>query len=162
MSTLCHGIPDGYGGLPVSTASAARVLPAEPVSVPTARRFAADALASWGLDGVVSDTVQVVAELAANAVREGERSSRPEILLRLACSPQFVFVQAGDHNPAAPPAPAAPGARSAEHGRGLTITQALSRQLAWYQEGPWKIVWAAIPIPAAASVACCERQGRAA
>jgi anti-sigma regulatory factor (Ser/Thr protein kinase) len=117
--------------------------------VPVARRFVAESLAGWGLDSTISDSAQVVAELVANAVREGEHSAQPEILLRLACSPQFVFVQAGDHNPAPPPMPAAPGASSAEHGRGLTITQALSRQLAWYEQDGWKIVWAAIPVPAA-------------
>lgn len=150
MHTLRHAAPGGHTRPRRAFAAAAeRVFPAAPVSVPRARRFVADTLTCWGLAGAAGDSVQVVAELAANAVREGERNGRPEILLRVAFSSRFVFVQAGDHSPQPPPRPRRRARGAAEHGRGLPITRALSRRLAWYEQDGWKIVWAAIPVPAA-------------
>ena len=164
MSTLRHAAPGGHIGLHRGfPSSAERVLSAAPASVPKARRFVADTLAIWGLDGAIGDSVQVVAELAANAVREGEHGAPPEILLRLACSPRYVIVQAGDHNLVPPPRPPRRVRQSSEHGRGLPIARVLSRRLAWYQQDGWKIVWAAIPIPAARPhLSGRERWGRAA
>ena len=149
MLTLRHAAPGGHTGprQGLSPPNVERVFPAVPVSVRRARRFVADTLAAWGLGEVTGASVQVVAELAANAVREGEYSPQPEILLRLSCSPQFVFVQAGDHNPLPPPRAARRMRRSAEHGRGLPIARAFSHRLAWYEQDGWKIVWAAIPRP---------------
>jgi len=163
MSTLRHAVPGGHIGLHQGVSLPVEaVLPAVPVSVPRARRFVAETLAMWGLDHAAADSVQVVAELAANAVREGEHSARPEILLRLACSHRVVFVQAGDRNPVPPPRPHRRAHRSAQHGRGLPIARALSRQLAWYEQDGWKIVWAAVPIPARPHLAGRQRWGRAA
>jgi anti-sigma regulatory factor (Ser/Thr protein kinase) len=150
MSTLRHAAPGGHIGLHQGFPSTAeRVFPAAPVSVPAARQFAAETLAMWGLDHVTDDVVLVADELAANAVREGEHSPQPEILIRLACSPRFVFIQAGDHILLPPPRPGRRVRRMAEHGRGLPIARALSHRLAWYEQDGWKIVWAAIPIPPA-------------
>jgi Histidine kinase-like ATPase domain len=164
MSTLRHAAPGGHIGLHQRFPSTAeRVLPAAPVSVPEARRFVAETLAIWGMDDAIGDSVQVIAELAANAVREGEHSAQPEILLRLACSPRFVFLQAGDHNLMPPPRPVRRVRRSAEHGRGLPIARALSHRLAWYEQDGWKIVWAAIPVPAPRpNLSGRQRWGRAA
>ena len=43
-------------------------LPAEPASVPAARRFVRGALNDWGLDAVLDDAVLVMSELITNAV----------------------------------------------------------------------------------------------
>ena len=146
MHTLRHAMPGGHRGLHQGLA-AERVFPAAPVSVPAARRFVADTLASWGLGDVAGDSVQVAAELAANAVREGEHCALPEILLRLACGPRHVIVQAGDRNPQPPPRPVRRVRGNSEHGRGLTISRALSHRLAWYSDQDWKIVWASLAVP---------------
>ena len=82
MHTLREAAPGGHRGLHQGL-SAERIFPAVPVSVPAARRFVADTLAVWSLGDVTGNSVQVVAELAANAVREGEHCPHPEILLRL-------------------------------------------------------------------------------
>lgn len=42
-------------------------LAAEPVSVPAARRFVADGLASWGRNDLLDDATLCVSELASNA-----------------------------------------------------------------------------------------------
>jgi anti-sigma regulatory factor (Ser/Thr protein kinase) len=153
MRTLRHARPGGRAGLHQGFPSSAEcVLPATADSVPRARHFVTGTLAGWGLSHVTGSTVQVIAELAANAVRASERSVQPQILVCLVRGPGVVFVQVGDHSRHAPPRPhprvRCRKRRDAEHGRGLLIAEAFSARLAWYRgAGGWKIVWAAIPVP---------------
>lgn len=150
MSTLRHAVPGSQTGpAPADTLVLQRILPAEPVSVPVARRLATSALTRYGLNNAVGDCVLVVAELASNAVRESHHSSRPQILLRIYRGPRCIVIQVGDRNPLPPPR--APGilASHREHGRGLLIVQALCAHMAWCSEDGWKIVWVVMPVPAA-------------
>jgi hypothetical protein len=162
MSTLRHAMPGvDARQRPAALASVERVLAAQPLSVPLARRFAIDTLTGWNLGALGEDVRTVVSELAANAVREGQASGRGELLVRLSRTERLLFVQVGDHNPAPPPEPS-PIARDSqrEHGRGLAIVAALSWRLGWYEDGHgWKLVWAAFAIPAAAQEAGTERPG---
>lgn len=147
MSTLRQAAPAGYAGLRDS-AVVGRVYPAVPVAVPQARRLLTTALASWGLDGMAGDAALVEAELVSNAVRAGEFTSPPEILVQVIDAPDVVLILVGDHDPAGPPRPrTADGA--AEHGRGMFLADALSAYLAWFTEGDWKLVWAAMAKPPA-------------
>jgi anti-sigma regulatory factor (Ser/Thr protein kinase) len=105
-----------------------------------------ETLTAWGLPTIADSTDLVAGELLANAVSQGEGTSPAEILLRLTRTRCFVIIQVGDHNPDAPPRPPRNVDGLAEHGRGLLITRILAAQIAWYQEGQWKLVWAAIRI----------------
>jgi anti-sigma regulatory factor (Ser/Thr protein kinase) len=140
---LRHAAPRGHTGAGLGF-SAEHVYPAVPGSVPLARRQLTDTLAGWGLRAIAVVGDQVAAELLANAVGQAENASPPEILLRLTRSRCFVIIQVGDRNPAAPPRPPRKVPGQAEHGRGLLIVRALAEQVAWYEQGGWKLVWAAI------------------
>lgn len=144
MPTLRHAEPGSHGGLRGRRADAAELILTAPGPARAARQFADTTLRSWGINDT-GNPVQVISELTANAHRAGQEAGRPEILLRLGITARYVIVQVGDRNTAAPPRPARRARADAETGRGLPITRALSRQLCWYTQGGWKIVWAAVP-----------------
>jgi anti-sigma regulatory factor (Ser/Thr protein kinase) len=147
MLTLRHAEPGSHSGLRGACAAAAElILPAVPESAGSARRFADCTLGSWGVPDT-GDAVLVISELAANAVREGPRGGRAEILVRLSLTVRYVIIQVGDRHAVVPPRPGRRVPAEAESGRGLAIARALSRRLCWYSEGGWKIIWAAIPRP---------------
>lgn len=147
MHTLRHAEPGSHGGLRGDRAATAELILAVPEPARAARRFGDSTLRSWGINDTGS-AVLVISELAANATSAGRSAGRAEILLRLGITARYVIVQVGDRNMAVPRRPARQTRRarvSAENGRGLRIARALSRQLCWYSQDGWKIVWAAVP-----------------
>lgn len=143
-NTLRHAAPSGHAG-PGQRFCAQYVYLAAPESVRAGRRAVRDTLTAWGLDPFAEVADQVADELLANAVRQAGGTWPAEVLLRLTRSRCFVIIQVGDHSPDAPPRPQKVDGL-AEHGRGLFIARMLSDQLAWYEQGGWKLVWAAIRI----------------
>jgi hypothetical protein len=146
MSTLRQAVPRSHIGLPHAT-SVQEVYPAVPVTVPRARHLVTSALNDWGLAATRSDAAMVAAELTANAVVQGGSTLPAEVLVRVSWTPRYVVIQVGDHNPAGPQKPPRTITGTAEHGRGLLISRALSARLAWCRQGDWKVVWAALSKP---------------
>jgi anti-sigma regulatory factor (Ser/Thr protein kinase) len=146
MHTLRHAEPGSHSGLCGDRAPAAELILAAPKPARAARQFADSTLRSWGISDT-GDAVLVTSELAANAARAGLAAGRAEILLRLGVTGRYVIIQVGDRNGAVPQRPArwARADACAETGRGLRVARALSRQLCWYSQGGWKIIWAAVP-----------------
>jgi anti-sigma regulatory factor (Ser/Thr protein kinase) len=146
MSTLRQAAPRSHIGLQHAV-SVEEVYPADPATAPQARHLVTSVLRDWGLPALRPDAALVVTELIANAVAQGEAAPPAEVLVRVSRTARYVVIQAGDHNPAGPPRPPRRVRGTAEHGRGLLITRALSDQIGWFREGEWKVVWAAIPKP---------------
>lgn len=130
-------------------------LPAEPVSVRSARLHTRNALRTWRM-GALTDTVELlVSEIVTNAVRASARMAHrqhetdqaqrtPGMRLWLSSDRRNVLIQVwdGDHHcPARRNAPP-----DAEAGRGLLFIEILSAQWGCYapdgQQG--KIVWAVV------------------
>lgn len=112
------------------------VLTLEHDAVPTARRFATDALAGQPGD-VLEDTQLVVTELVTNAVLHGA----PPLVLRVARTPAGVRVEVEDAGREMPLVPV-PSLESMT-GRGLSLVAALASS--WGIEpgsGGGKVVWA--------------------
>lgn len=118
--------------------------------MPAARHLLSSALGEWGLAAMTDDAALIISELAANAVRQGQSAPPAEVLVRISRTSRRLVIQVGDHSPAAPPRPRRAVPQDGEHGRGLQIARCLAADLAWYREDGWKLVWAAIQIPAAA------------
>ncbi|MFF1509695.1 ATP-binding protein [Streptomyces sp. NPDC058326] len=104
-------------------------LPSDPASVPTARRYVADVLTGWGLDGAAetADSIRlIVSELATNAV-----------LHTLGLSPTFtvdvrlereerLHIGVTDSHPRRPRR--LPAAVQQDNGRGLVIIRVLAAE----------------------------------
>jgi len=148
MSTLRQAAPRGHIGLQHAV-SVEEVYPADPATAPQARHFVTSALRDWGLPSLRPDAALVVTELIANAVAQGESAPPAEVLVRVSWTERYVVIQVGDHNPAGPPRPPRRVSETAEHGRGLMISRSLSAHLAWFCQGDWKVVWAALRTPPA-------------
>jgi len=153
MHTLRHTAPRDWGWLHRAAApEAAQVFDAGPATPGQARAFTGRVLAEWGLQAAHGDACLVVSELASNAVRESQAAGEPTVLIRFRHTRGTVVVEAGDHGRGRPPRhfslPADPGRC---HGRGLPIVQQYSTARGWYRRGGWKIVWASVPVPAAAA-----------
>jgi hypothetical protein len=104
------------------------------------RRFVGAKLRDWNLTPLIDDAVLVTSELAANAVTH----ARSAFTVGLRASRRSLTVEVGDESTQEPSlAPVTPGALN---GRGLQITQALSR--AWgvrHIPDDGKVVWAELP-----------------
>lgn len=118
--------------------------PGLPEQVGEARRWALHTLTSWGLD-VPEQFALVVTELATNAI-DHTHSGREggQFTLRLALHADHIRTTVRDAGPrqGRTPTRRTPNL-SAQHGRGLSLVDALTR--AW---GPLKIgtgVWAEVP-----------------
>lgn len=148
MSTLRQTAPGSHIGLQ-NAVSVEEVYAAVPVTVPRARRLVTSALSDWGLAVMQPDAALVAAELTANAVSSGGSVLPAEVLVRVSWTAHWVVIQVGDHDPVGPPKPPRKIREMQEHGRGLLIARALSARLAWFVEGDWKIVWAALAKPPA-------------
>lgn len=122
-----------------------------PESTKAARDFTITALRGWCLDPLISDTLLVVSELVANAVRHGTTSAeiraggRPVGLI-WQCQPSSLICTVTDHS-ARPPV-LTPAALDAESGRGLQVVQALTTAWGWTMLSTReKAVWAAFQLP---------------
>jgi anti-sigma regulatory factor (Ser/Thr protein kinase) len=126
-------------------------LAAEPVSVPAARRFVADALSSWKLDDLVDDATLCVSELAGNAALHGA-STFMQVDLRLVENVVWVSVEDDGAVPvqAVVPRPSFPGPDGpgdllledeATTGRGLAIVSILASDWGVQKTQGGKRVW---------------------
>ena len=111
------------------------LLPPDPRSATTARRFTERQLAEWGLPGLVDTARLLVSELVINAVTHAGTESR----LVLVSDGVGLRVEVSDHSPRVPSLPdPSPGVPT---GRGLRIVAELAAE--WgVEEGPdGKTVW---------------------
>ncbi|MEV4255824.1 ATP-binding protein [Spirillospora sp. NPDC049652] len=149
-------VPSGYAGLwPTphegSPRTARKVLRADPTAPRTARAFARETLAGWGLPGDGSDVLVAVSELVTNALRHGVETSVNQIQSRpiqlvLLGHPRRLVVTVTDPGGNAPelvPADEAFG----EDGRGLLVIAGLSDAWGWAPlTTGGKAVWAAFSL----------------
>ncbi|MFB7655028.1 MULTISPECIES: ATP-binding protein [unclassified Streptomyces] len=135
-----------------STRFAAHRIPVTTACCYEARQFTRRALTDWKLHSICDDTVQIVSELVANAVRHGQphrgrRSpDKPAVWLALALRPQTLLCVVRDPGRARPRLAAPP--LLAERHRGLLIVNALSGAWGWTSHSPsGKSVWARVALP---------------
>jgi len=92
----------------------------------------------------VAERMTIVAtELATNALRHG----RSPAVVRLSRSPTAFVLDVADDLPSVAPRIAEESGSLQAGGRGLRITQELSRDTGWYVAGGSKHVWAQFDIP---------------
>lgn len=133
---------------------ASLTLPSDPASVSAARRFAAEALSSWGLDeaaGTADAVCLMVSELATNAVQHTfGKSPAFTVDLRLERH-ERLRIGVTDSHPRWPRR--LPAAVQQDNGRGLVIIRTLAAEAG----GRWsvtptaeggKTVWVDLPWPA--------------
>ena len=126
-------------------------------SAGVARAEVRRALRRWGMRELIADASLVACELVANAVvhvrreRSQLRDCRIGFTVRRVCG--GVVIELHDHGVPKPLAAPPSGDRLEEGGRGLLIVDALTGG-AWGTAarpgGPGKVVWALLPVPAAA------------
>ncbi|TXS51600.1 ATP-binding protein [Streptomyces sp. t39] len=126
-------------------------LPSDPASVSSARRFATDAVVSWGLpdDSDTADTVRlIVSELATNAVQHTFGLSptfRVDVVLE---RDEVLRIGVTDSHPRWPRR--LPAAVRQDNGRGMVIVRSLTAQrggrftVTATEEGG-KTVWVTLP-----------------
>ncbi|MFF7440365.1 ATP-binding protein [Streptomyces sp. NPDC008122] len=135
-------------------------LPSDPASVPTARRFVAEVLDGWGLDGAddLADAIRLmVSELATNAVLHTfGQSPTFTVDVRLERE-EHLHIGVTDSHPRWPRR--LPAAVQQDNGRGMVIIRSLAAEAGGRlsvtptEEGG-KTVWISLPwAPAAASYA---------
>ncbi|MGW2650516.1 ATP-binding protein [Streptomyces sp. NPDC001393] len=138
-------LASGDSLLPLPPCAAAFELPGQPAAVGTARRVVEDLLTAWGVpDGPLSDALLVTSELVTNALvhAAGER-----IACRLHGTADRIRIEVEDQD-GGPTLPAARcPAPDEQHGRGLFLVDALSRD--WgvtpVSGRPARVVWAELP-----------------
>ncbi|MER6073454.1 ATP-binding protein [Streptomyces sp. NPDC001817] len=132
-------------GDPPPRSAAAFELPAQPSAVATARRVVEDLLTAWGVpDGPRADALLVTSELVTNALVHAA-GARIACRLRGTADRIRIEVEDQDGGPTLPvarrPAP------DDQHGRGLFLVDALSRD--WgvtpVSGRPARVVWAELP-----------------
>ncbi|MEV8044574.1 ATP-binding protein [Streptomyces griseoluteus] len=113
-------------------------LPRVPESARTARRLVRAALSAWELNDLTDDTLLIVSELVANAVRHARRNSIRVMVERRA--PRMVRVAVADfsHDRPEPSPPTA----DAEDGRGLFLVMTLATNWGTDERRWGKVVWA--------------------
>jgi anti-sigma regulatory factor (Ser/Thr protein kinase) len=117
---------------------------ATPESVAVARRFVADALATWGRDDAVSATTLVVSELATNAVRHAHSEYVVDVTV------DDVGVQVGvSDGSTAPPRMQSVGIR-ARGGRGLAIVDKVCKAWGVEERPSGKRIWCVVDAAGAA------------
>lgn len=117
-------------------------LPQAAMSARLARQFVADRVAAWRLEELLDDALLVTSELATNAVTHAGSACR----IRLSVGPDALRIDVLDRG-AGTPEPQ-PESRTAEHGRGLHLVDALTS--AWGLEvlpGHGKLVWVELARP---------------
>jgi anti-sigma regulatory factor (Ser/Thr protein kinase) len=120
-------------------------------AVPSARLHTRHVLREWGLATLTDDVELVVSELVTNGVQASRAMTHAAIRLWLASDQVQVVICTWDASPE-PPVPV-DAAEDAEHGRGLLLVEAVSKQWDWFPAGPgslWtdghhgKVVWATV------------------
>jgi anti-sigma regulatory factor (Ser/Thr protein kinase) len=106
-----------------------------------ARRFVSDALCSWGCPQLVDDALQIVSELAINAISH----ARSSFTVSLARTPVTVRIAVGDADESVPELTTP--STTAERGRGLKLVEALSVRWEHSPAPGGKIVWADLELP---------------
>lgn len=123
-------------------------LPAEPASVPSARRFVRSVLDSWALGDVEDGVVLVTSELVTNALLHSGGS----MWLELRATADRLRVSVRDTSPSLP-TPRRRVSEGSGTGRGLLLVEHTAT--AWGTEPvdapPGKVVWAEIATPATAA-----------
>ncbi|MFF9457794.1 ATP-binding protein [Streptomyces flaveolus] len=113
-----------------------------------ARVFTRDTLRRWSLDHCGDDAVLVITELAANAVAHAVPSAatdRPEVRLALSLHPGRLTLSVSDPGDDAPVRTSSDDCDLREHGRGLSIVDALAEEWGWTPRPPaGKTVWATL------------------
>lgn len=131
-----------------SPRTARKVLPADPTAPRTARAFARETLAEWGLPGDGSDVLVAVSELVTNALRHGMETSVKQVQSRpiqvvLLGHPRRLVVTVTDPGGSAPAVVHSEDAFS-EDGRGLLVVAGISDAWGWAPLSTGgKAVWAA-------------------
>lgn len=115
-------------------------LPPEPAFVATARRHAADQLATWGLDDLAFTTELVVSELVTNAVRYSDGPIGVRLIRDRALT-----CEVSDTSSAAPYLRYADD--NDEGGRGLFITGQVTQHWGTRPTRQGKIIWAEQALP---------------
>ncbi|MFE3581118.1 SpoIIE family protein phosphatase [Streptomyces vinaceus] len=112
-----------------------------PNAVHHARRFAARALRSWGVEEEVDIALLVVSELVTNAIAH----TQGEVRLDLTLSSDRLRISVNDASPRSPVKPAAVD-WSATGGRGLLIVEATTASWGSVPLSSGKQVWAEVPL----------------
>lgn len=115
------------------------ILPAEPASVPAARRCVRDALAGLGADGAAEDAQTLVSELATNAVLH----ARTPFTLQVVRRDDVVQVRVADRS-AVLPRQRSYGPESTT-GRGMRLIASIATAWGIDSEGGGKVVWFELP-----------------
>lgn len=115
------------------------VLPPDPASARSARRFVADTLAATGVDAPVDVATLLVSELVTNALLH----ARSEIVVRVQSDDGRVRVEVDDRS-AAPPVLRA-RRDDATTGRGTVLVDALAASWGVEADGAGKTVWFELP-----------------
>lgn len=120
-------------------------------AVPSARLHARHVLREWDL-AILGDSAElVVSELVTNGVQASRAMTHAAIRLWLTSDQVQVVIFVWDASPQPPVRMDAP--EDAEHGRGLLLVEAVSKQWGWFPAepgNPWadghhgKVVWAVV------------------
>jgi anti-sigma regulatory factor (Ser/Thr protein kinase) len=113
-------------------------LPASPVAAPVARRLLTRACSSWSVQELLEPAELVTTELVANAVRH----AGGRVVLTVSLRQGDLQISVGDDSPALPHRRAS--MPSDEHGRGLLMVDALSKDWGMTCVGDGKVVWAKV------------------
>jgi anti-sigma regulatory factor (Ser/Thr protein kinase)/anti-anti-sigma regulatory factor len=113
-------------------------LPASPVAAPVARRLLDRACRSWSVQYLLEPAELVTTELVANAVRH----AGGRVVLTLSLRRGDLQISVGDDSRALPHRRVS--MPSDEHGRGLLMVDALSKDWGMTCVGDGKVVWAKV------------------
>jgi anti-sigma regulatory factor (Ser/Thr protein kinase) len=113
-------------------------LPASPVAAPVARRQLGRACRSWSVQELLEPAELVATELVANAVRH----AGGRVVLTVSLRQGDLQISVGDDSPALPHRRVS--MPSDEHGRGLLMVDALSKDWGMTCVGDGKVVWAKV------------------
>lgn len=121
----------------------------EPASAAVVRRSIADDLAGRAIpQDCVDDVVLVASELVGNALVHGAVGATSDLGVRWDVQPDAVVVGVLDDNPDLPRRRST--TTSDTRGRGLSIVAAVALDWGVRRTGSGKLVWARVPISAAA------------
>jgi hypothetical protein len=125
----------------------------EPAAAAQARRLTRDTLARWDMQHLTDDAEAIASELASNAISAATpaRGNLPAIIFAIHRRPDELRIIVWDNGPSGPMRKA--HGPDDETGRGLAIIDYLTgRNWGWWPTpcSGGKVVWAALPAPAAA------------